>query len=327
MHEKSYYNVQGILFQRVYEKFELYLINMTDWSVMFINDQRISTVMMTSDNSENNNIITITTEERIKINIEYLTWLYAKSKDRKKQNKGLLLDTRRAIEFVIRDAGGEKALKELFLKEQDEKIIDELAKSKPKIEETFKQDREAGLQALSAFIADLEKSDYLNILQGTNAIDADVSSTAATSNSKRRILVVDDEPDILLTLSAVLSEQGHYVKTFDNPAEAMSHLTSSSNNNGVITPYYDLIITDHRMPGSGMTGLDLAKRVKEYSRAKGTKTKVFLMTASVNAWSLPEEFIEALKPGIVDEIIQKPISNDKLIAIIEKSFLYNNKNH
>jgi CheY-like chemotaxis protein len=309
---------QDILFQTVYEKFELYLINMTDWSVMFINDQMNSIIMMTNDKSEDNNIITITPEERIEINMQYLAWLYAKSKERKKQNKGLLLDTRSAIELVVRDAGGEKALKELFLKEQDEKIIDELAKSNPKIEETFKQDRDTGLQALSAFIADLEKNDSLNILRGANAIDAGVSSTAA-GGSKRRILVVDDEPDILLTLNAVLSEQGHYVKTFDNPAEALSHLTSGINNNEVITPYYDLIITDYRMPGSGITGLDLAKRVKKYSSAKGTKTKVFLMSASVNAWSLPEEFIEALKPGIVDEIIQKPISSDKLIAIIEES--------
>jgi hypothetical protein len=122
---------QDILFQTVYEKFELYLINMTDWSVMFIKDQRNSTIMMTNDKSEDNNIITITPEERIEINMRYLAWLYVKSKERKKQNKGLLLDARRAIELVIRDAGGEKALKELFLKEQDEKIIDELAKSNP----------------------------------------------------------------------------------------------------------------------------------------------------------------------------------------------------
>jgi CheY-like chemotaxis protein len=232
------------------------------------------------------------------------------------------------MELVVRDTGGEKALKELFLKEQDGKIIDELAKSDPKIQETFKQDREAGLQALSEFIVDLEKSDCLNISQGANAIDAGVSSAAASNNTKIRILIVDDEPDILLTLDVVLSEQGHYVKTFDNPVEALSHLTrSSSNNNGVITPYYDLVITDHRMPGSGITGLDLAKQVKEYYTTKRTKTKVFLMTASINAWSLPEEFIAALKPELVDEIIQKPVSNDKLIAIIERSFLHKYKDH
>ena len=111
--------------------------------------------MMTNDSSDNKNI-TITTEERIKTNIEYLAWLYAKSRERKKQNKGLL-DTRRAIEIVIRDAGGERALKDLFLKEQDEKIIEELTRLNPMVEETFKQDREAGLQALNEFIVDLEK--------------------------------------------------------------------------------------------------------------------------------------------------------------------------
>ena len=127
---------------------------MTDQSVIFIRDRRTITIMMTND--EGNNIIAIPTEERIKINMEYLTWLYAKSKERKKQSKGLL-DTRRAIELVIRDAGGEKALKQLFLKEQDEKIIDVLAKLNPLIAEMIEQDREAGLQALNGFIVDLEK--------------------------------------------------------------------------------------------------------------------------------------------------------------------------
>jgi CheY-like chemotaxis protein len=149
-----------------------------------------------------------------------------------------------------------------------------------------------------------------------------VSSTTA-SNIKIRILVVDDEPDILLTLDAILSGRGHYVKTFDNPAEALTHLTSS--NNGVTT-YYDLVITDHRMPGSGMSGLDLAKRVKEHNTRTRRKIKVFLMSGSFNESSLPEEFIEALKSGIVDEFIQKPISNDKLIAVVEKSSSHNNNN-
>ncbi len=120
------------------------------------------------------------------------------------------------------------------------------------------------------------------------------SSATATSDSKLRILVVDDEPDILLTLNAVLEGRGHYVKTFDNPAEALSHLTSSSNNNGA-TPYYDLVITDHRMPGSGISGLGLAKRVKEHNTRTRRRTKVLLMSGSFNESSLPEEFIQALE--------------------------------
>jgi FixJ family two-component response regulator len=51
------------------------------------------------------------------------------------------------------------------------------------------------------------------------------------------------------------------------------------------------------------------------------------MSATLNLSSLPEEFIEAVKPEIVDEFIQKPVSNDKLIAVIERSFSYKNKNH
>jgi CheY-like chemotaxis protein len=155
------------------------------------------------------------------------------------------------------------------------------------------------------------------------------SSASARSDSKLRILLVDDEPDILLTVNAILEGRGHYLKTFDNPAEALSHLTSStSNNNGATPYYYDLVITDYRMPGSGMSGLDLAKRVKEHNTAKRKrKTKVFLMSGSFNVSSLPEEFIQALKSEIVDEFIQEPISNDKLIAIIEKSFLRSNNNN
>lgn len=75
-------------------------------------------------------------------------------------------------------------------------------------------------------------------------------SLTGSNNPRIRILVVDDEPDILMTLNAILEGRGHYVKTFDNPAEALNHLTSSTNNGD--TSYYDLVITDYRMPGSGI---------------------------------------------------------------------------
>ena len=136
--------------------------------------------------------------------------------------------------------------------------------------------------------------------------------SSTTSNIKLRILVVDDEPDILLGLNALLMGRSHSVKTFDTSSEALRHLTSTE-----LTPY-DLVITDYRMP-SGISGLDLAKRVKEHTTRK---TKVFLMTGF--DVSSTDEFSEALKSGIVDEIIQKPIPNDRLIAVIEKSFLHHN---
>jgi DNA-binding NtrC family response regulator len=143
--------------------------------------------------------------------------------------------------------------------------------------------------------------------------------SSTTNNIRIRILVVDDEPDILLGLTMILEERGHYVNTFDNPAKALEHIASGD-------VHYDLVITDYRMPG-GISGLELAKRVKEHSRKKRKKTRVFLMSA-FDVSSLPElnepELNEAAKSEIVDEIIRKPIPNDKLIAIIESNFLYNN---
>jgi hypothetical protein len=110
-------------------------------------------MMMTTNDNINNYSMTITTEERIKINVKYLAWLYAKSKERKKQHKDVF-DAKRAVELVIRDVGGEKVVKELFLKEQGEKIIDDLKKLNPVIAERFGQNREAGLQALKELILD-----------------------------------------------------------------------------------------------------------------------------------------------------------------------------
>lgn len=131
---------------------------MTDWSVIFNKYQKNNTAMRRKENGDDSNNISIITEERIKINIEYLGWLYTKSRERKKQNKDLL-NNRRAMELVIRDAGGENALKEMFLKEQAEKTIEELAKLDPLTEQIFKQDTQACLQALSLFLADLETDD------------------------------------------------------------------------------------------------------------------------------------------------------------------------
>jgi two-component system, cell cycle response regulator CpdR len=134
--------------------------------------------------------------------------------------------------------------------------------------------------------------------------------SSTTSNVKIKILVVDDEPDILLAISSILGTRGHHVKTFDRPILALEHLQSE-------VEQYDLVITDYRMPG-GVSGLDIAKTVKKYTR----KAKIFLMTA-FDLSALPEVG-DVLELKIVDEILQKPIPNDKLISTIEKSFLHNN---
>ena len=137
---------------------------------------------------------------------------------------------------------------------------------------------------------------------------------STSHNIKIRILVVDDEQDILLGLKWLLEGRGHYVKIFDKPRQAQEHLASPD-------VRYDLVITDYRMPG-GISGLEVAKRVKESNRRKA---RVFLMTA-FDVSSLPE-LNEAVNSNIVDEIIQKPIPNDKLVSLIEKKYFHDNNFH
>ena len=68
-----------------------------------------------------------------------------------------------------------------------------------------------------------------------------------------RILLVEDEPLILMGIEASLEEAGHSVMAASNADDAIKQLTSSS---------VDLILTDIDMPGS-MDGLRLAAAVRD----------------------------------------------------------------
>jgi CheY-like chemotaxis protein len=72
------------------------------------------------------------------------------------------------------------------------------------------------------------------------------------NSSKKRILIVDDEPDITLTFNIALESTGLYeVYTFNEPLKALANFKVYS---------YDLVITDIKMPT--MNGCEFSQKVK-----------------------------------------------------------------
>ena len=77
------------------------------------------------------------------------------------------------------------------------------------------------------------------------------NTTRNTSNSKR-ILLVDDEVDVISLFKMVLEMNGFEVDAYTNPAAALSDFKANS---------YGLALLDIRMPN--MNGFELYKKIKE----------------------------------------------------------------
>jgi DNA-binding NtrC family response regulator len=115
-----------------------------------------------------------------------------------------------------------------------------------------------------------------------------------------KILIVDDESDICLTLANVLEGDRFVVDTFDDPILALENFRKDS---------YDLVILDIKM--KKMDGLELYKEIKKIDH----KVKVCFLTASKFN---NKAFKEVLSDLEKNQFIQKPIQNEELINIINK---------
>ncbi|HET7285046.1 MAG TPA: response regulator [Nitrososphaeraceae archaeon] len=72
------------------------------------------------------------------------------------------------------------------------------------------------------------------------------------SNSSRKILIVDDEPDITSTFDMILQMNGFEVKSYNDPLLALSNFKPD---------LYGLALIDIRMPK--MNGFELYKKIKD----------------------------------------------------------------
>ncbi len=121
---------------------------------------------------------------------------------------------------------------------------------------------------------------------------------AGDSAGIRRILVVDDQEIIRDVIQQQLSEDGHEVQIAGCGREALERMDTAT---------FDLVVTDHSMPG--MTGEELAAQVK----AKFPATAVILLTGFGGS-----RFDNERKPTTVDMILGKPATSfDLRRAIIQ----------
>jgi DNA-binding NtrC family response regulator len=119
-----------------------------------------------------------------------------------------------------------------------------------------------------------------------------------------KLLVVDDDSDIIQVLKLGLLKNGFLVNSFTNPEEALQNFKSNAE-------AYCLMLSDIRMPG--LSGIQLARKVKEVNPG----VKVVLMTAFEIRDS---EFSKVFPSTQIDGFVQKPIGmNDlanKILGII-----------
>ena len=117
-------------------------------------------------------------------------------------------------------------------------------------------------------------------------------------NDKKRILLVDDESDIIIAFRMSLESNGFIVDTFNDPQGALSNFKA-----GV----YDLLLIDIKMPK--MNGFELYQEIERIDN----KVKVCFITAfEVYYKSLRELF----PTTNVDCFIKKPITTDELVERI-----------
>ena len=116
-----------------------------------------------------------------------------------------------------------------------------------------------------------------------------------------RILIIDDNPTSLQSLSVVLTDLGHQPVTFCDPVAALNHAQES---------YYPLIITDVKMPV--LDGLSLLKELKNNDRS--SRSDVIIITGHGDM----DTTITALRNGAYD-YLSKPINARELSAAVERS--------
>ena len=126
--------------------------------------------------------------------------------------------------------------------------------------------------------------------------EASSSGVTGISREAARVLLVDDRPENLLALDAILSSEGHRLVRAQSGEEALKALLDDD---------FAVVLLDMRMPG--LDGLQTARAIK--ARARSRHTPIIFLTANDS----PGEIAEAYEHGAVD-FLTKPFNPTVLRA-------------
>ena len=115
---------------------------------------------------------------------------------------------------------------------------------------------------------------------------------------QQRILIVDDEENVLALFKRVLTKKGYAVQCASTAEEALVKLEME---------LFDLVVTDLKMPG--MSGLELLRK----GRQLAPSTPFVLLTA----FGTVQTAVQAMKDGAYDYLI-KPVDNEELTLVVER---------
>jgi DNA-binding NtrC family response regulator len=125
---------------------------------------------------------------------------------------------------------------------------------------------------------------------------------AANDPAPHRILIADDQPDVLEALRLLLKAEGYQIETVKSPSAVLKAVEAKDFSLAIIDLNYARDTT------SGEEGLDLLAKLQ----AADSTLPVVVMTA----WASVEIAVEAMRRGAKD-FITKPWDNPRLLAIVQ----------
>ena len=120
----------------------------------------------------------------------------------------------------------------------------------------------------------------------------------------KKVMIVDDDPSILISVREVLELAGFDVLTVDSGSKCIEELKKG---------FKGVILMDVMMPG--MDGWDTIQEIVNNNLLEGN------IVAMLTAKDIPDEKMEEVKEYVID-YITKPFDIDELIATVDEYFDY-----